>query len=284
VQDASVHPISPAFRRQMALAGLCSLAFAVGFALLLYLDPPEEVAGRVVVTAVAVFGALFATWGIRFAVTCGSMAVSAGRDGIRVGVGDWIEWAAVARVRERAWLQRVDLIGHDGHRLASIEYQVEGVDELLDLLKGRMQRPLTIPRQRFGRRFPAVYLATSVIVCGAFVALGVWLWRSEGQWIGLLVPPVLLWGLHAEFRDQIRELELHETALVLRTVLRERVVLRQDIDHTELLLKPVGNGHLLSVLLVLRDGSSVWVHPVGQDAQDVYAAVESWLGARGEAA
>jgi hypothetical protein len=268
----------------MALAGVCFLAFALGFALLLYLAPPEEVAGRVLVTASAALFALCAAWGMRFAVTCGSLAVSVGRDGIRVGVGDWIEWAAVARVRERAWLQRVDLIGHDGQRLASIDYQVEDVDEILNLVRGRMQRSGTTPRQRFGRRFPAVYLASSVIVCGAFVALGVWLWRSEGVWVGLLVPPVLLWGLYAEFRDQLRELELHETKLVLRTVLRERVVMRQDIDRTQLLLKPVRSGHLLSVLLVLRDGSSVWVHPVGEDAEDVYAAVENWLEARGEAA
>lgn len=284
MHDVSVHPISRAFRRQMALAGLCFVAFAVGFALLLYLDPPQEAAGRLLVAACAALFALFAAWGIRFAVTCSSMAVSTSRDGIRIGVGDWIEWAAVASVRERAWLQRVDLIGHGGQRLGSIEYQVEDVDKILDHLKCRMRGPLVIPRQKFGRRFSAVYLATSVVVCGAFVALGVWLWSSEGHWIGLLVPPVLVWGLHSEFRDQIRELEVHESALVVRTVLRERALLRQDIDHAELLLKPVGSGHLLSVLLVLRDGRSVWVQPVGEDAQAVHGAIVSWLGARGEAA
>ena len=247
---------------------------------MLYMDPPEDLPGRLVVGTAALMFALAAAWGIRFAFTCGRLTVLAGPDVIRIGPGGPIQWGDVARIRERAWLQRVDLIGHAGRRLGSIEYQVERVDELIDRLRGHIPRPMaTLQRHKFGRRFAASYLAPSLLVLAAFVALGLWLWASEGEWIGLLVPPALLWGLYAEFRDQLRELELRQESLVLRTILRERIILREDIVSTQLLLTPVRNGKLLSVMVVLRDGRSVWIQPAGQDAQEVHATVKSWRAA-----
>ena len=49
VHEVGVHPIRPSFRRQTALAGVLFLALAIGLVLILYMDPPEDLPGRLVV-------------------------------------------------------------------------------------------------------------------------------------------------------------------------------------------------------------------------------------------
>jgi hypothetical protein len=279
--DCTIHPIPPAFGRQTRLAGLGGLAAAAAAAFVLLLHAPDDAAGRVSVALIGLFAAILGACCLYLAHSYGQMTVFARKDGIKVGTGDWIPWTAIKRVRERGILQRVDLLGNDDQRLASIEFQVEDASDLIDHVIRQTRRPLAAPpRRKFGKRFGMLFLVGNGLSLAFFVPLGVWLWLSERIWLGLLLPPVVVLALYADGGNLLREVEVGPTGLALRTALRERVLRREDIAGTELLLKPMGHAHILSVLVVLRDESTEWIHPVGTDAQEVHAAVTTWLGGR----
>jgi hypothetical protein len=159
VSAETTHPIAPSFRRQNALAGVIGLTFAIGALVWLLVDPVRDAGQRAVLGVLGLVAALAAAWCAWFVATAGRSTVVVRDEGLRVGVGPWVAWTAIARLRPRSGLQRIDLVGHDGERLASIEYQVEGSHDLIDLVFARTRREPRAPQRRFGRRHGPVFLA-----------------------------------------------------------------------------------------------------------------------------
>ena len=77
--------------------------------------------------------------------------------------GAWIPWADVVRLRERPTRQRIDLMGPTGNTWLSLEYQLEGFEEVLEDILSR------IPMEGFGTE--SRKLSSNVEIGDGFVSI-----------------------------------------------------------------------------------------------------------------
>ena len=118
----------------------------------------------------------------------------------------------------------------------------------------------------FGRqRTPGDVLVLSLLLTG-FCGLALAFWLLTANWLGVLLPIGYLIGVWATLRAEVRELELRDDALMLRTFLRTYPIPRahiREIRGTEI---EVLNGNRYEVL------------PAGADRDAVAAALDAWFG------
>lgn len=275
----SVHPLPAGVRAMSLLGGVVLLILGMAFLSVALdgLDPGDWVA-----LAVAVLVLAWGGWLVSFYVRASGYTVFLRGDALRVGDGRWIRWKEIAGLRNRAFLQRLDLCDAHGRRLASVEHQVEGADHLFRTIRANVLERAAGSgpyRRRFGGRAKAV-----APVAGVWVALtGVLLWIAWAAGENLLFAPLLAAAiLAAGFffawleggEDEFVELVLEEDALVLRTWTKTERIPREEVVAVTSELEGSWQGHGHRTRLTLGSGVRD-LTPLG-DPLEIYAALRGW--------
>jgi hypothetical protein len=122
---------------------------------------------------------------------------------------------------------------------------------------------------RFGRQRSPGDVATLVLLFAGFTALALAFWVLTLTWFGLLLPIGYLIGVYATLRTEVKEIELRDETLVLRTFFRAYSIPRAHV--TKVLRTPRGAS------IAVLNGNQYEVTPSGTDADEVAHALETWL-------
>jgi hypothetical protein len=213
----------------------------------------------------------------------GQLSVEAGTTGIRMVhtclTCQWLAWSDITEIRERPAFQRLDLTSDDRTVCVSLDYELEGLDELLAMVatRARCNDSVAVP-QVFSARLPAFWLAMRVFhseVASVFGAIIL----SRSPFLGaalIVVPNMLLMG---EVLAQLR----HRTGidsdhLSVRSGLRTSLILFSSIKSLTFAFRK-DRVRMLNVVAVLRDGDYVPISPLGCDVFRVYRAAREALSA-----
>ncbi len=262
---------------------LCGIFFSIvalfGAAVLLF-DPAVKGSDPGVLAATLVFAA-GAWWCFGFRRDPERYLVETSDYGISVGGHAFVPWSDVASLRERMTGQRLELRGASGEKLAAVEYQLTNIAELIEEVRQRSRVSRTRSERRlFGKRRAMPDLLLNLALFLSLGGAGVWLWFEERNWIGLVLLPILVRALYTDLRDNVREIEIRERDLAIRTFLRERVIPRVDIREVALVLRPLGMNQRLSCGIGLHSGEAVWLAPRSIDVIELHEALRQWLDGR----
>lgn len=121
----------------------------------------------------------------------------------------------------------------------------------------------------FGTQRPARDVATLILLLVGFTALAVAFWMLTLNWAGLLLPLGFLIGAFATLRTEVKEIEIREDALYVRTFLKSYRMPRAHITG----VIPSPSGTSVEVL----NGNRYMVTPPEVDPGEVATALEAWL-------
>lgn len=123
---------------------------------------------------------------------------------------------------------------------------------------------------RFGRQRPPRDLVALALLLAGFLGLAVAVFFLRETLLGLLVPLTFIVGAVAGLRAEVREVELLEDRLVLRTFFRSYRIPRSHI--TAVVVEPKG------VAIDVQIGARYFINPPGVDAESLRTALREWLG------
>lgn len=123
---------------------------------------------------------------------------------------------------------------------------------------------------RFGRqRAPRDYVTIAMLLVG-FSALALAFWLYTDTWAGLLLPVGFLIGAYAQLRTEVRELQLLDDRLIVRTFFRAYPMPRAHIRAA--MRTPAG------AAVEVLNGNRYVVSPQDEDPEEVLRALDAWLG------
>ena len=122
---------------------------------------------------------------------------------------------------------------------------------------------------RFGAQRPPRDVLTIALLFTGFAALAVAFWILTRNWLGALLPLGFLLGAWNFLRTDVREIELRQDALLVRTFFREYPIPRA---HVTKVLR-TAEGASVEVL----NGNRYLVTPPQTDAAEIAHALEVWL-------
>jgi hypothetical protein len=122
---------------------------------------------------------------------------------------------------------------------------------------------------RFGKQRPARDMAALALLFLGFFGLAVAIFYLRETLLGLLVPLTFLIGVIAGLRAEVREVELLEDRLVLRTFFRAYRIPRTHI--TAVVLTPKG------VAIDVQNGSRFFINPPEVEPEPLRLAISDWL-------
>ncbi len=148
-----------------------------------------------------------------------------------------VPWSKIASLRERPYLQRLDLMDKSGHLLLKVEYQLHNFERLRTLVIERSA--LASVRTSSGQIFSKTIFhhAFTLVVAGCFTALCIYLWPIKPLLSGftfLIVISAISW----EYLKTVFKIELLTDELKIYTPLQKLVLNRSDIvslDFSDLL-------------------------------------------------
>ena len=122
---------------------------------------------------------------------------------------------------------------------------------------------------RFGRQRPASDVAALALLLVGFFALAVAIFFLRETLLGLLVPLTFLIGVISGLRAEVREVELLEDRMVLRTFFRAYRIPRAHI--TAVVLTPKG------IAIDVQNGTRFFINPPDVDPAPLRLAISEWL-------
>jgi hypothetical protein len=184
--------------------------------------------------------------------------------------GHVVPWREVARVRQRLYVQRLEMFSADGRLLGTLKYHIDHVDVAARMIADRVRQiPRAIPAT-FHREPPGITRlrrATMPLI----MAIGLWGWFARGDWGGIALL-VLAAGL---------SIADHLTIIRSATIAADGVTLRRLLDETHIPWRHVsvvslgdirrGSYSWISVRLHLSDGGKRTILPEGRDVFALYA-------------
>lgn len=207
-------------------------------------------------------------------------AVSVDSHGIWRSVEDpstsLVRWIDISRIRERPYLQRIELLDRSGRRLLKLEYQLQGFERLRNIV---LERSSLAPiRAELGHTFAKgfSYHAFNVAALVGFVALGLYVWRTNA----LLATAVLLVvvGLGArEYLTTAHKVQLLPNEVLITWPLKKLALSRMDVVALDVSDVIVNHARHPQVLLVhKRSEKPVALQGLGASAVELKLALESW--------
>jgi hypothetical protein len=122
---------------------------------------------------------------------------------------------------------------------------------------------------RFGRQRSARDFITLALLFLGFTALAVAFWILTFNWAGLLLPIGFLIGAYATLRAEVKEIELRDETLILRTFFRAYAIPRAHVTN----VARTPRGTAIDVL----NGNRYYVTPPDTDAEVVAHELEEWF-------
>jgi hypothetical protein len=144
-----------------------------------------------------------------------------------------IHWSAITRVRERPYLQRLELFNGSGDLLLKLEYQLRDFPRLRTLV---LERSALAPvRSPLGQAFAKghayhIFNATALV---GFVALSIYLWPTNPVLGSVLRLSVVGFGTWEYFTTACK-VELLSAGMVVSWPLRRLTLSRADITSIEM--------------------------------------------------
>jgi hypothetical protein len=124
-------------------------------------------------------------------------------------------------------------------------------------------------RRVFGVQRPPYDIAGIALLFAGFTMLALGFWVLNANWAGILLPLGFLIGAFNSLRTEVRQIELHDDALIVRTFFRQYSIPRAHV--TKVVHAP--EGAAVDVL----NGRRYVVSPPQADAREVALALEMWL-------
>ncbi len=188
-------------------------------------------------------------------------ALELSEDGIRLPAdGRWEPWSRLTNLRERRFLNRLDVLDESGSRFCSLVYHLDGFGDALELTLEHLAL-LPPERDRFGRPAPGViFVGVLALIAAPWIV--VWLFSGIAV---VLLPSVILFGVGIGYvLLETWSVSLETEGLKIRRGYGSDVIPWADIAKVELALRHIGSGRLmLDVVLVRRDGDRRSIRPVG---------------------
>ena len=122
---------------------------------------------------------------------------------------------------------------------------------------------------RFGQQRPPRDLAALALLFLGFSALAVAIFYLRETLVGVLLPLTFIAGAIAGLRGEVREIELLEDRLVLRTMFRAYAIPRAHIRA----IVATERGVSIDVL----SGARYPIAPPGVDAEELRRALSEWM-------
>ena len=192
----------------------------------------------------------------------------------RQGEGEIVPWSAVAELRPRPIWQRLDLRAADGRLLATLEYQVDGIEQaFIDIVARAAPPPPKLPfTLRRGWSFTRIVLAA---IIAASTVLTVLIARSQPVPAAAFAIAALgiAYGWYSTQRTALREVTTSAHGLVIH---RGNVELRipwRDVLHIAFDSRTGGANTYMNASVALRDGTAESIVPSGREADTVRAYV-----------
>ncbi len=188
-------------------------------------------------------------------------AIELSEDGIRRPAdGRWEPWSRLTSLRERRFLNRLDVLDESGSRFCSLAYHLDGFGDALEFT---LEHLALLPPERdsFGRPGPGVIF---VGVLALLAAPWVVVWLFSGIAV-VLLPSVILFGVGIGYvLLETWSVSLETEGLRIRRGYGSAVIPWGDIAKVELALRHIGRGRMmLDVVLFRRDGKRRSIRPVG---------------------
>jgi len=122
---------------------------------------------------------------------------------------------------------------------------------------------------RFGRQRPPADVASLALLLIGFSGLAVAVFYLRETLFGLLLPVTFIAGAITGLRAEVREVELVEDRLILRTFFRAYRIPRAHV--TSAVTTPRG------VAIDVINGARYFINPPGVDPGELHRAVSEWL-------
>jgi hypothetical protein len=122
---------------------------------------------------------------------------------------------------------------------------------------------------RFGKQRPASDVAAFILLFLGFAALALAFWILKGTLLGLFLPIGYVVGAVASLHKDIREIELRDDLLLVRTFFREYPIPRTHVTR------------VVGTTVEVLNGNRYMVAPPGTDAAEITRALKEWSAGGG---
>ena len=124
---------------------------------------------------------------------------------------------------------------------------------------------------RFGRQRPASDVAALALLFAGFSLVAAAIFHLRGTFFGALLPLTFIAGTFVGLRSEVREVELRDDTLVLRTFFRGYNLPRQHV--VAVVMTPQG------VAVDVLNGARYAINPRAVDPPELERALRQWLAA-----
>ena len=141
--------ISKGFVTTTRWAAWAFIVFAILEVSVLYFDPPKTLdSGAVFFILAGIFFLALSIWGFWFVRNIGKYSVAIDSNGIRSldpnRLDVKLQWSDLGKIKERFSRQRLDLFDRRGEKVISLEYQLEGFEDLRRIVLDQVGRSATV--------------------------------------------------------------------------------------------------------------------------------------------
>jgi len=139
-----------------------------------------------------------------------------------------VPWKRISRIKERLYLQCLDLMDGDGRRLIRVEYQVEGFERLREMITDRVSlSDRAVQQNRFFK--PAYYHLAYLGGILVFLSLGIYLGGDDNPMLVYGFVAVLVGALGLEYLTVAHGLHISGQRMTLFYPLRKKELLFTEI-------------------------------------------------------
>ena len=253
------------------------LAFAILELSVLYFDPPQNLGGIVVFVLGGAFFLGLSAWGFLLAKNVRKYSVAIDSEGIRSldpkRAQVKLYWSDLAKIKERAHRQRLELFDRRGEKVINVEYQLEGFEDLRKILMDRVGRNTTVRlpvRYTKGWFFHILYWGLMAML--SYASYYYYVPRPDSWlFVGLLV--VALAILAREYLKQVIAITVSNDALLLYYPLWQIKAAIPDITDIGIHDEYVKSSRVPHVLITLRNGKTYKVGRLDINATELVSVL-----------
>jgi hypothetical protein len=187
-----------------------------------------------------------------------------------------VPWSNIVKIKERPYLQRLELLGRSGQVLSKIEYQLSDFKRLRDIVIERSALvQVRMPhRDVFSKGF-AHHLFYGVLLIG-FTSLCIYIWPTQPV-LSAVGFPFIVGPLAWEYLTTVHTVKLLSTELAISWPLRKLVIDRSEV--ISLYLSDISVNHSLHPQVLLKHTKSrkpIALRGIGVAAIELKQAINLW--------
>ncbi len=264
------HHISKGFVTLMKWIGIFMFGVSLLYLIFPFIDPPKNLLTGI---TIYVIGFIFF---MGISIYCFYYIINKDRYSIRVTAAGLsslgksrtdveLRWEEISAVKERRYLQRLDVYGHNGRTILGVEYQLDDFELLrrLILSKASANSLIHLP---FARSKHWVFHVYSMAFLGGVIYGGYYFYYIDRE-VWLVIGMAVFFGmLLAEYFRQVVELRVTAFDVFLRYPLNNKRIKWSEISDIQVLDEFVQGSRIPGVLIQLKDGTERKVKNMGVDA------------------